>query len=67
MEFLKPADGGSYIRPYLGRGRGGRGGQGRRGYDSIGGGYAGRGGHDIPSIHFDDPAQFPVLGGAAKV
>ncbi|KAG6487733.1 hypothetical protein ZIOFF_056330 [Zingiber officinale] len=66
-EFLKPADGGSYVRPYLGRGRGGRGGRGRGGRDSIGGGYAGHRGPGIPSLHFDDPAQFPVLGAAAKV
>ncbi|URD81222.1 Stm1 [Musa troglodytarum] len=64
-EFLKPAEGERYIG--RGRGSGGRGrGRGdRSGY--RGGGYSGRGGHDAATaLHFEDPAQFPLLGAAAK-
>ncbi|RWW69011.1 hypothetical protein BHE74_00023419 [Ensete ventricosum] len=58
-----------YIGPSSGRGRG-SGGRGRgRGGDRGGyrGGYSGRGGHDATTgLHFEDPAQFPLLGAATK-
>lgn len=67
-EFLKPAEGERYIGPSSGRGRGSGGrGRGRGDRGGYRGGYSGRGGHDAATaLHFEDPAQFPLLGAAAK-
>ena len=53
-EFLKPAEGENYYR-------GGRGGRGRGGRVSSGGGFSGNRSEAAPAIA--DTAQFPSLGG----
>ncbi|XP_057963622.1 RGG repeats nuclear RNA binding protein A-like isoform X2 [Malania oleifera] len=66
-EFLKPAEDGNCARPAVGHRRGGRGrGRGERGGS---GGYSGgqEGPIEVdPAFHFEDPGQFPVLGGVVK-
>lgn len=71
-EFLKPADG---EWPVSGRGRGrggdrrGQGrGQGRGGRGEFRGEFLGgqRQAKDVPAPSFEDPHQFPVLGGVVK-
>lgn len=62
-EFLKPAEGELHV---AGRGRGGRG-RGRGGRGEFRGEFLGRRRQveADPAPSFEDPNQFPVLGGAA--
>jgi hypothetical protein len=66
-EFLKPAEG---EQPVAARGHGGRGrGRGRGGRGESRGEFLGRRrqAEADPAPSFEDPNQFPVLGGAVKV